>query len=437
MKPCDRIIEEISASLDGRLDAASMEALVAHLAGCPSCRRAMQETETADALLRKQEPADLPVGLEDRIVAAARAARRTRKFLLAASPLAAAMLLVILGTWIGRRAHPQEPLPPELAEHLSVMAPFAEGVALISDEDPQKGLAFAREEARILQIRRRTEALKTLAPRIKANAEVSRHVQTTETFLTYLDAGDPVKLQEVARSYAYSLESVRLTAQPAKFTYGEPTNKAADVQLLVQGHLALASKDYEQAIPWLSAAAQREQAPSTASLWLAEAYGHSGKIDQALYHYATVWSEGSRESARSWSISYAARGIKDLAATSRRDIYLNNRIRVSSADETVLVGALAEESPAMYYAEPEHSGTWICVAPERSQVITTFARLKHRKGLQMKSERGLSTVRVDIPELVSSLNRRELEKLRSVDAIETMFAMTLEDSTPALRRESP
>ncbi|MCD8128360.1 MAG: zf-HC2 domain-containing protein [Oscillospiraceae bacterium] len=102
MKSCEAWQEQISADIDGELDAAERAALQAHLASCAECRAVY---EAFSALSGAWEPEPLPDSLHEKImerISTARAAetqRRQERFLrLRPLALTAACLVVIVGT---------------------------------------------------------------------------------------------------------------------------------------------------------------------------------------------------------------------------------------------------------------------------------------------------------------------------------------------------
>ncbi|MCD7852852.1 MAG: zf-HC2 domain-containing protein [Oscillospiraceae bacterium] len=102
MKSCEAWQEQISADIDGELDAAERAALQAHLASCAECRAVY---EAFSALSGAWEPEPLPDSLHKKImerISTARAAetqRRQERFLrLRPLALTAACLVVIVGT---------------------------------------------------------------------------------------------------------------------------------------------------------------------------------------------------------------------------------------------------------------------------------------------------------------------------------------------------
>ncbi|MCD8357739.1 MAG: zf-HC2 domain-containing protein, partial [Oscillospiraceae bacterium] len=84
MKSCEAWQEQISADIDGELDAAERAALQAHLASCAECRAVY---EAFSALSGAWEPEPLPDSLHEKImerISTARAAetqRRQERFL--------------------------------------------------------------------------------------------------------------------------------------------------------------------------------------------------------------------------------------------------------------------------------------------------------------------------------------------------------------------
>jgi anti-sigma factor RsiW len=69
---CHDARELFSARVDGALTGGEHRGLEAHLAGCPECRRELARFEATVALLHAAPPTRAPVGLVDRVLAAAR-----------------------------------------------------------------------------------------------------------------------------------------------------------------------------------------------------------------------------------------------------------------------------------------------------------------------------------------------------------------------------
>lgn len=126
--------EDVSALLDGALEAPARARAEAHLAACSGCRLELASWRRLKHLLacapRKTMPADLALALESRLVDRrswrSLAARTT--FWIPAGALAATALMV--GLWLQRsRAAGELPLEPLLAAHARYSAD-----ALLPDE---------------------------------------------------------------------------------------------------------------------------------------------------------------------------------------------------------------------------------------------------------------------------------------------------------------
>ncbi|MBM4163256.1 MAG: hypothetical protein FJ222_02265 [Lentisphaerae bacterium] len=76
--PCERIKAWMSDHLDGRLDAARVRDLNAHLAGCEACRREWNDLRQTVALIRSLTPLAPPVDLVDSVRQGLAASRPTR-----------------------------------------------------------------------------------------------------------------------------------------------------------------------------------------------------------------------------------------------------------------------------------------------------------------------------------------------------------------------
>lgn len=114
--PCDRYIELISARLDGELDPAGEQTLLAHLDTCPRCRALADDfglLRTAVQELSVPAPEELSAGVLRRMSAP----RRSRRVLPRLAALAACALLTV---GIVRMA--QAPHTPAVADPGAVMA---------------------------------------------------------------------------------------------------------------------------------------------------------------------------------------------------------------------------------------------------------------------------------------------------------------------------
>lgn len=70
MAYCDEYLELISAAIDGALSPNQQAKLEAHLAQCPDCRTLYEEMKTIHDTLAGLPPAEVPVGLTERIMEA-------------------------------------------------------------------------------------------------------------------------------------------------------------------------------------------------------------------------------------------------------------------------------------------------------------------------------------------------------------------------------
>ncbi len=98
---CEQVFEQLSALLDGELNAEERAQLQAHLDGCPRCRALLEElrqTDAAMADLRQPPPADFAQGVLDRIGQNAARTKQKKRFRLAGTCAAAA---AVLGLVIG------------------------------------------------------------------------------------------------------------------------------------------------------------------------------------------------------------------------------------------------------------------------------------------------------------------------------------------------
>ena len=65
---CPETRDLLSAWLDQALDAHEREQVEAHLAGCPECRRELEELRSTVSILSRVEPARAPVGFVDKVM---------------------------------------------------------------------------------------------------------------------------------------------------------------------------------------------------------------------------------------------------------------------------------------------------------------------------------------------------------------------------------
>jgi anti-sigma factor RsiW len=72
---CQEVKEQLSAWLDGELDAPAGAALAAHLKGCAACRQEWRELTALDAALSRLA-APVPTGLAEKVLARTRPPRR-------------------------------------------------------------------------------------------------------------------------------------------------------------------------------------------------------------------------------------------------------------------------------------------------------------------------------------------------------------------------
>lgn len=76
---CIEFVDEVSAYLDGDVDAAERERIERHLEGCPGCRAAIDQFQTVIRLAGRLSPVDVaridPL-IRDRLLATLRVPRR-------------------------------------------------------------------------------------------------------------------------------------------------------------------------------------------------------------------------------------------------------------------------------------------------------------------------------------------------------------------------
>jgi anti-sigma factor (TIGR02949 family) len=100
MMNCQDVEGRITPLVDGELVAAEAEAVNAHLAACPACRRAAEQEQTCRRVLRECAPrlaAHAPVSLKARVRGALPAAPRSRSRAWRWALAAAAMLTIFVG----------------------------------------------------------------------------------------------------------------------------------------------------------------------------------------------------------------------------------------------------------------------------------------------------------------------------------------------------
>jgi anti-sigma factor RsiW len=122
---CPVVLPEASAFLDGELPAGDAQAVLAHLAACDPCYHAFKDLERISEAMIATEPAAVPSGLEERIMAAVQAERRfslrrlfsrtceacapTARVSFRLAAAAVFVLAVLLAVWY--TVGPQRPLP--------------------------------------------------------------------------------------------------------------------------------------------------------------------------------------------------------------------------------------------------------------------------------------------------------------------------------------
>jgi anti-sigma factor (TIGR02949 family) len=147
--PCEKVIEQLSAYLDGQLTAAEMEAVRAHVAGCARCRgelEALDRTARAVAdLPRLQAPSDLRdqvMAKLDRVAPAEERPARWRMYWGAAAAVALAVVIMLLTSPATQRAG--KPATPRRAEPEQV-AQVNPGASAGSNAADQKSLPRAAD----------------------------------------------------------------------------------------------------------------------------------------------------------------------------------------------------------------------------------------------------------------------------------------------------
>jgi anti-sigma factor RsiW len=102
---CGEIHGLFTRRLDGRLDAAGLDALEAHLRACPACRAELAGWEASSRLLRAAGPTLVPAGLAERAFRAAIAAQPTPPlsswFVAAGRRAAVAGAIAAVVIWVG------------------------------------------------------------------------------------------------------------------------------------------------------------------------------------------------------------------------------------------------------------------------------------------------------------------------------------------------
>ena len=428
-RDCSSYREWISRSLDQRLEPEDTEALALHLAACPACRAAHEKMETGDELLRRCERHELPPEFEERTLRAARARSRA-SWKPAFTVAAAALVLIGIGILIAVRpgAPPSrlETLRHEVADHMSAVVPFVDGVVTLSGEDPSTELAFVKEAARAFRIKERTEALKR-APleELPGGAEVVRVLSATESLIEKIEQGDAKKVREEARKpdLTRALEKVR---EKLQVRVGAPTVRTlavshgipVEIKHLVEGQVALAKRDYKTAILSLGKVVEATSVSRSARLLRGDAYSRSGQTEGAVRDYTIVLTQARTFGAGGeihWTTSRAARGIKALAA--HRLLYVN-QVAASQASQASLVYALAQRNCTLTYLDPGASRNWVVVAPSRSEVARTLTTVVNfGKSATMELDQGVTTFRLNPSELKRRLAKTELDRLNRIAAL--------------------
>ena len=149
MKPCDRYEELISRLVDGELNREEYDALIAHIGECSRCN-ALYAAFNAMSDLMRDEPAPLPEGLHENIMAGVRRSaiekknRRMRVVWTRTALTAAACLALVLFASRGfapdQKAESAALRSQEAAEEILPVAPMSEAAL---PEEVQEAAAAA------------------------------------------------------------------------------------------------------------------------------------------------------------------------------------------------------------------------------------------------------------------------------------------------------
>ena len=145
MKPCDRYEELISRLVDGELNREEYDALLAHIGECSRCNALYAAFNAMSDLMRDDEPAPLPEGLHENIMAGVRRSaiekknRRMRVVWTRTALTAAACLALVLFASKGfapdKKAESVALRSQEAAEEILPAAPMNE--AALPDEEQE------------------------------------------------------------------------------------------------------------------------------------------------------------------------------------------------------------------------------------------------------------------------------------------------------------
>ncbi len=392
MRDCEGYRDWISASFDHRLDATETEELAAHLAACPDCRHAHEDMDAGDALLRRSRMLPLPEGFENRVVREARRIPRAPQgYGHVGMAAAAATLLAVLGLLLVVPARREAALRREVSDHIDHTKPFLALAQSAGDRE----LPLLREEAKLFELKRRTESLKKLA---SAKPELLEYVAAAEAILRHLDEGNVAAVRDTARHTAVLelLSRVR-EAKPLKvdnftFSLGTPI----EVQSTVRGHIQYLRGDFKAAAEDLAVSQM-----ASGRLLHAAALREDGDVQQALTAYVQLGFASAHDEA--YTQVAVARGLMGTARKSR--VYVGT-VNVAASSEAMIVQAM------------NNDGVICQVAGPQVMVITREASDRARElssivGVERRDERGVTIVTFN----AKTLALDALAKIKSIDAI--------------------
>jgi anti-sigma factor RsiW len=120
--------EQLSALVDGHLDAGAAAAARAHLASCPACARELEVIAATRSWLRGLPSIDAPSGFYERILV-----RHRRRIPLGLAALTAAAAASVALATMPTRSHTVKPaIPPLVEDHVVSASLIDDPVALLT-----------------------------------------------------------------------------------------------------------------------------------------------------------------------------------------------------------------------------------------------------------------------------------------------------------------
>ncbi len=345
MSDCERCREWISESLDRRLAAPEMERLAAHLAGCPDCRRAHEEMDAGDALLRRIVPVPLPAGFEERVLAHASTAaplpaRRFGWTGALASGAAAAVLLGILAVIL---VMPPRGIPESARPAVAEQVPGAGQLvdSIISGATMEQ----IATEVKFLELEGRTEELQRHAAK---SPELAKYVVEIQLLLKCIEEKNLQLTQAQARQKS-------LTAALQKLVQVEAAPHTP-ATYLVRGRARAMNGDAEGALRDYDQAIALDPHASHALYFRAQANRSRGHYADAIADYTTALRASSEPSAR----AYLALAVKDAGRTV--DLEVNGEAVACATVESiaasdVILTLLHKPDTVTFIAPEQHTAT--------------------------------------------------------------------------------